>query len=77
MGVCVGVYRGVCLLLDGTHGARMRFPPRTGRCLLKNPAVVVLDEATSALDNRTEKEVQTALGCLKGLHPFPPIQDDG
>jgi ABC-type transport system involved in Fe-S cluster assembly fused permease/ATPase subunit len=36
------------------------------RCLLKDPSLVVLDEATSALDTRTEKEVQTALQCLKG-----------
>lgn len=36
------------------------------RCLLKNPPIVVLDEATSALDNKTEKEVQLALACLRG-----------
>jgi len=36
------------------------------RCLLKDPPVVVLDEATSALDNKTEKEVQMALGTLSG-----------
>jgi ABC-type transport system involved in Fe-S cluster assembly fused permease/ATPase subunit len=36
------------------------------RCLLKNPPIVVFDEATSALDNTTEREVQSALACLKG-----------